>query len=67
MVMEGAKYQFLHGAENIVLGKKKGHGAVTCQASKTAVVCGHTREGGVHGEVNKAVSFIAEYLESLNM
>lgn len=67
IVIEGLKYQFLRGDETIVLGKKKDNGSVTCQKSKTAIVIGHTKEGGSQGNVNKAVGVIAEYLESLAM
>lgn len=63
----GVKYQFLRGADGIVLGKKKDMGAISCQKSKTAVVIGHTKEGGQQGQTNKAVGVIAEYLESLGM
>jgi len=65
---EGVKYQFLREEENkIVLAKKKDHGAVTLQCSKTAIVIGHTKEGCQQGNTNKAVGVIADYLESLGM
>lgn len=67
IVVAGTKYQFLRGDEGIALGKKKDQGAITLQKSKTAVVLGHTKEGGSQGNVNKAVGVIAEYLESLGM
>jgi len=51
----------------IVFGKFKGAGAITLQASKTAVVIAHCPEGGQQGNTNKGVNVIAEYLESLNM
>jgi len=63
----GIKYQFLRGEDPIVLGKKKDNGAITLQRSKTAIVIGHTKEGGSQGNTNKAVAVIAEYLESLGM
>ncbi|WP_287312905.1 profilin [Moorena sp. SIO1G6] len=66
--IEGQKYQFLREEDGkVVYGKKKDIGAVTLQASKTAVVIAHCREGGQQGNANKAVAVIAEYLESLNM
>ena len=66
--LEGTKYQFLREEDGkLVLGKKKEHGAVTVQASKTALVIAHCQEGGQQGNCNKAVAVIAEYLESLNM
>jgi len=49
----------------IALGKKTDCGAITCASSKTAVVIGHTKEGGEQGNTNKAVVTIAEYLASL--
>lgn len=65
---EGVKYQFLREEDGkIVFGKKKDHGAITMQSSKTAIVIGHTAEGCQQGNTNKGVSVIAEYLESLGM
>ncbi|OWF38799.1 profilin-like [Mizuhopecten yessoensis] len=62
------KYQFLRVEdEKLVLGKKKDKGAITMQASKTAIVIAHCPEGGQQGVTNKAVAVIAEYLESLGM
>ena len=64
----GQKYNFLREDDGkIVYGKYKGQGAITLQASKTAVVIGHCPEGGQQGNLNKGVNVIAEYLESLNM
>jgi len=66
--VEGVKYQYLREEDGkIVLGKKKDEGAITCQASASAVVIAHTKEGQQQGNVNKAVAVIAEYLESLGM
>ena len=65
---EGVMYQFLREYEGkTVFAKKKDHGAITLQASKTAIVIAHCAEGMQHGNVNKGVAVIAEYLESLNM
>ena len=65
---EGVKYQFLREEDGkVVFGKKKDHGAITLQASKTAIVIAHCAEGMQQGNVNKGVAVIAEYLESLNM
>lgn len=65
---EGVKYQFLREEDGkLVLGKKKEHGAITIQASKTAIVIAHTSEGCQQGNTNKGVAVIAEYLESLGM
>ncbi len=65
---EGNKYNFLREEEKkIVYAKKKAMGAITLQASKTAIVIAHCPEGGQQGNTNKAVGVIAEYLESMNM
>lgn len=65
---EGEKYQFLREEDKkIVFAKKKGHGAITLQASKTAIVIAHCPEGGQQGNTNKGVGVIADYLESMNM
>lgn len=61
----GVKYQFLRCDDKTVYGKKKDHGAITMQSSKSAIVIGHTLEGAQQGNTNKAVNVIAEYLESL--
>ena len=65
---EGEKYQFLREEDKkVVYAKKKGNGAVTLQASKTAIVVAHCPEGSQQGNCNKGVGVIAEYLESMNM
>lgn len=65
---EGTKYQFLREEDGkLVLAKKKECGAITLQASKTAIVIGHCPEGMQQGNLNKAVGVIAEYLESMGM
>lgn len=65
---EEKKYQFLREEDKKVMYcKKKGDGAVTMQASKTAIVIAHCPEGGQQGNTNKAVGVIADYLESLGM
>lgn len=65
---EGVKYNFLREEEGkVVFAKKKDFGAITLQASKTAVVIAHCAEGCQQGNVNKGVGVIAEYLESLGM
>lgn len=66
--IEGIKYQFLREEDKkAVYAKKKSHGAVTLQASKTAIVIAHCKEGCQQANVNKGVAIIAEYLESLGM
>lgn len=66
--VEGVRYQFLRVEDDkIVYAKKKDQGSATLQASKTAIVIGHTLEGSQQGNVNKGVAVIAEYLESLGM
>ena len=65
---ESTKYQFLREEDGkLVLGKKKGVGAITLQASKTAIVIAHTPEGCQQGNANKGVGVIADYLESMSM
>ena len=65
---EGMKYQFLRVEDDkVVFGKKKECGAITMQASKTAIVIAHTIEGSQQGNSNKGVGVIADYLESLGM
>ena len=65
---EGVKYQFLREEEGkLALGKKKEQGAITIQASKTAIVIAHTSEGCQQGNTNKGVGVIADYLESMGM
>ena len=62
------KYQFLREEDKkVVYAKKKGEGALTLQASKTAIVIAHCPEGAQQGNLNKGVAVIAEYLESMNM
>ncbi|XP_075252544.1 profilin-like [Convolutriloba macropyga] len=66
IMLEGTKYQFLREEDGkVVQGKKKEHGAVTCVASKSAIVIAHTAEGQQAGLSTKAAASIAEYLESL--
>lgn len=66
--IEGKKYQFLREEDSkLVLGKLKGSGAITLQASKSAIVIAHCPEGGQQGNANKGVGVIADYLESMNM
>ncbi|KAK6194578.1 hypothetical protein SNE40_000190 [Patella caerulea] len=64
----GVKYQFLRVEdEKTVFAKKKNHGGIVMMKSKTAVVIAHYPEGKQMGNAAKAVSVIAEYLESLGM
>jgi len=68
LFVEGEKYQFLREEEGkLVLAKKKGSGALTCQASKTAIVIAHCPEGKQQGNVNKGTGAIADYLEQQQM
>ena len=67
IVLEGIKYQFLREDGKVAFAKKKDHGAITIQKSKSAVVIGHTSEGSQQGNTNKAVGVIADYLESVGM
>ena len=66
LFIEGVKYQFLrHEDGKIVQAKKKDHGAISCVASKSAIVIAHTIEGQQAGQSTKAAGAIAEYLEGL--
>lgn len=68
VMAEGQKYQFLRDEDGkMVFAKKKALGAITLQATKTAIVVGHCPEGKQQGNLNKGVASIAEYLESVNM
>jgi len=68
IIADGIKYQYLReNDDGAFLGKKKDHGAITIQASKSAIVIGHTKEGGQQGNTNKGVDAVAKYLDSLNM
>jgi len=68
ILVEGVKYTFLRKInDNAVVGKKKDHGAITLQTSNTAVIIGHTKEGGQQGDTNKGVGHVADYLVSLSM
>ena len=61
-------YIFLRSIDDkLVIGKRGGEGAISMQASKTAIVIAHCPEGGQQGNTNKAVGVIAEYLESMSM
>lgn len=65
---EEIKYQFLREQDGkFAAGKKKDVGALSIQASKTAIVVAHCPEGGQQGTANKAVGIIADYLEGMNM
>lgn len=54
-------YQFLSPIKH--LAKKKDHGAITFQLAEKCIVIGHTKEGGVQGNVNKGVGTITSYLK----
>ena len=66
--VESYYYIFLRVIDDkLVLAKNGGQGAISMQASKTAIVIAHCPEGSQQGNTNKAVGVIAEYLESLGM
>ena len=66
--LQGQSYTFIKEEDGkIVYAKQKEKGGYTLQASKTAIVIGHCPEGCQHGNLNKGVAVIAEYLESLGM
>ena len=64
---EGNYFIFLREVDSKTVYAKRQFFGITLQASKTAIVIGHTAEGMQQGNTNKAVAVIAEYLESLNM
>lgn len=65
---EGKKYNFLRVEDDkIVMGKRKDMGSITLQSTKTAIIIAHTAEGSQQGNVNKAVGYIADYLENSGM
>ncbi|KAK3106591.1 hypothetical protein FSP39_023192 [Pinctada imbricata] len=66
--IEGVLYQFIREEKGkIVMAKKKDHGSVTLQATKTAVIIAHCPEGGKQGYLNIGVGVMADYIESLGM
>ena len=66
--IEGNYHIFLREDDGkTVMARKGGDGGVTLQSSKTAIVIAHCPQGGQHGNTNKGVAVIAEYLESLGM
>ena len=68
ITVDGNSFQFLREEDQkVVYAKKKGVGAITLQASKTAIVIGLAPDGSQQGNLNKGVAVIAEYLESLGM
>ncbi len=68
LLAEGVYYIFLREQDGkVVYAKCKPYGTLTLQASKTAIVIARCPEGCLHGNANKAVWVIAEYLESMNM
>jgi len=66
---EGVKYQFLRHDPDLkmVLCKKKDHGAITIQGTKTAIVIGHTQEGMSQGITNKGVGNVVDHLQAQAM
>lgn len=65
--VEHVGYIFLRDIDNKMVLARRCDDGITMQASKSAVVIAHTREGGQQGITNKAVAKIADYLESVNM
>ena len=61
VVIESMTYQFLKNDGNAITSKK-GLRFLTMQRSLLAVVIGLGSEGGEQGYINKAVSFVADYL-----
>jgi len=69
IIVEGVKYQFLRAdpSEKLIMGKKKDHGAITIQGTKTAVVIGHTQEGCQQGFTNDGIQKVVDYLQGIDM
>ncbi|KAL9952943.1 hypothetical protein ACROYT_G040276 [Oculina patagonica] len=65
--VEEIYHTFLRELDGKIVYAKRQFYGVSLQASKTAIVVGHTAEGMQQGNTNKAVAAIAEYLESLGM
>jgi len=64
IVAGSVKYQFLRSDEGTTYyAKKKDHGCLTLQKTKSAVVIAHTCEGSQVGDVNQGVAKICDYLE----
>lgn len=64
---EGTRHIFLRELDGKTVYGKSGVGAITLQASKTAIIIAHTTKDCQQGNTNKAVGVIADYLESINM
>ena len=65
--LEGQNYTFIKEEDGKIVYARYYKSGYTLQASKTAIVIGHCPEGCQHGNLNKGVAVIAEYLESLGM
>lgn len=67
VVAEGFKYVFFKREEDeIMYAVNRGHGRLTLQSSKTAIVIAHTPETFTW-ITNTAVNDVARHLESMNM
>ena len=64
---EGTYCIFLRVDEDKIVLAKCGSGAVTLQASKTAVIVAHCPRDSQQGYANKAVYAVATYLEKMDM
>jgi len=66
IMLENEKFQYLRRDDDqgfpVILGKKKGLGAISVEASKTAIVIAKGPEGGQQGSLNTGVSRIVHYL-----
>lgn len=66
IVVEDVKYQFLRSIDGeTFLFKKGGHGALSMQASKTAIIIAFTPEGCQQGSTNTALDAVVKYLDSI--
>ena len=64
---EGVCYAFLRADENMVTAWKKGYGALTLGASRTAIVIAHTAKGKSRGNTYSAVKAFVEYLAGMGI
>ena len=65
--VEGRSHTFIKEEDGKIVYARWSKSGYTLQASKTAIVIGHCPEGSQHGNLNKGVAVIAEYLESVGM
>ena len=61
--VEGIKYQFLRSVDNeVAIGKKKDHGTVILQITKSAILITHCAEGKTVGICTVGSAKLSEYM-----